>query len=82
MSPFEAIYGCKPRILAYLDPKSSIHRPSKSKDAFTQHIRALHDEIRRRINIHNEHHKLSVDPKRCYVEFQIDDSVMVRIRPK
>lgn len=61
---------------------SSIHRQSKSADAFLQHIFALHSEIRSRINMNNESYKYSADLHRCSVEFKVGDYVMVCVRPE
>eukprot|EP00268_Persea_americana_P067966 TRINITY_DN9411_c0_g1_i11.p1 TRINITY_DN9411_c0_g1~~TRINITY_DN9411_c0_g1_i11.p1 ORF type:complete len:213 (+),score=38.23 TRINITY_DN9411_c0_g1_i11:4333-4971(+) len=82
MSPFEAVTGYKPRMPVDLIPMSSIHRPSESANAFIHHIHALHNEIRRGINKRNEYYKLFVDSHRWYIEFQVGDEVMVRVRPE
>lgn len=82
MSPFEAVLGYKPRMPVDLIPITSLHRPSASAESFAQHMHALHDEIKRRINLHNESYKMVADVHRRHVEFNIGDYVMVRIRPE
>lgn len=82
MSPFEVVLGYKPRMQVNLIPISSIHRPSASADSFASHIHAMHEEIRKKINMHSESYKLAANSHGCNVEFQIGDYVMVCKRPK
>ena len=82
MNPFVVVTGYKHRMPVDLIPMPSIHRPSESAHAFIHHIHALHNEIRRRINMQNEYYKSSIDSHSRYIEFQVGDEVMVRVRPE
>ena len=65
-----------------LIPMSSIHNPSKSADTFIQRIHSLHNEIRMRINLQNDSYKISAYSHRRFIEFQVGDDLLVRIRPE
>lgn len=79
--PSEVVLGYKPRMPIDLTPISSMRRPSTSVDSFAQLIHSLHDEIKRKINMHNASYKLGADTHRRHVEFQIVEYVIVQIRP-
>ena len=82
MSPFEAVLGYKPRMPVDLIPMSSLPRPSASAELFAQHIHGLHDEIKKRINMHNESYKTAANTHRRHVDFNIGDYVMIRMSPE
>ncbi|KAL7148069.1 hypothetical protein ABFS83_06G152600 [Erythranthe nasuta] len=82
MSPFEVVYGHKPRAPIDLIPMSVSHRPSEFANAFAQHIHDLHAEINRRINENNEKYQRSANAHRTFREFSVGDFVMVRVRPE
>lgn len=70
--------GYKPRMPVGLISISSSRRSSVSVDLFARHIHALHDEIKRRINMHNGSDKTPADAHCCRVELNIGDYVMIR----
>lgn len=61
MSPFEIVYGYRPRILIDLIHISASHKPFESASSFAQHIHSLHENIHRKIILSNENYKRLVD---------------------
>ncbi|KAI9124688.1 hypothetical protein K1719_004610 [Acacia pycnantha] len=57
-------------------------RTSKSIEAFAQHLHYIHAEVRRKLALSNNEHKLANDAYCCHQEFEVGDFVMARIRPK
>ncbi|KAF7144488.1 hypothetical protein RHSIM_Rhsim04G0004700 [Rhododendron simsii] len=56
--------------------------PSAEAEAFSQHIRDIHDDVRRKIAISNESYKQRADLRRRFAEFDEGDMVMVRVKPE
>ena len=42
----------------------------------------MHNKIRKKIQVSNSQYKIHADVHRCHVEFQIEDYVMIWIRPE
>ncbi|WP_374695325.1 hypothetical protein ACEW7V_02415, partial [Areca yellow leaf disease phytoplasma] len=57
-------------------------RVSESAESFAQHIRDLHKDINQKINLSNETYKNLVNSRRRIKEFDVGDSVMIRLRPE
>ncbi|PON54883.1 histone H3-K9 methyltransferase, partial [Trema orientale] len=57
-------------------------KPSNSAHDFVDHIRSLHEDIRRKIALSNEKYKISADLHRRHQEFNEGDYVMVRVAPE
>ena len=55
MSPFEIVKGYRPRKLVDLVPQPMHTHVSESAHSLAEHIRSLYDDIRRHIEINNEH---------------------------
>ena len=56
-SPFEIIHGYKPRKPIDLIPLPSHARVSESAESYAQHIKELHKEISKKIQMSNEVYK-------------------------
>ena len=82
MSPFEIVTGYRPRRPIDLAPLPLHTHVSASALSMAEHIRSLHSDIRRRIEISNEHYKELADAHRRPREFQEGDHVMIRVRPE
>ena len=82
VTPFEVVYGHKPKAPIDLIPMAISHRPSESATEFAHHIHELHTEINRRINKSNAEYKKVADVHRVSKEFSVGDFVMVRVRPE
>lgn len=61
---------------------SATHKPSEFASTFAQHIQSLHEKIRRKFILSNEHYKQSPNSHQVHREFQKGDQVIVRLRPK
>ena len=77
-SPFEIVYGYKPRKPADLIPLPHHARVSIAAESFAQHIQGLHEQIRTQLNKSNESYKRQKDVHRRPQEFQEGEFVMVR----
>ena len=85
MSPFEIVMGRRPRKPIDLVPSPLHARVSESAESaksFVDHIRSLHEHIRRHIETSNARYKELADTHRRACEFQEGDYVMIRVRPK
>ena len=60
-SPFKIAHGYKPRRPFNLIPLPSHARVSKSVESFVQHVRKLHKEISKKIQLSNKEYKHMVD---------------------
>ena len=81
-SPFEIVTGLLPRKPIDLVPLLMEAQPSIEADAFSKHIRDLHEDVQRKIALSNENYKAQADLKRKVADFKERDMVMVRIRPE
>jgi len=83
LSPFEIVTEFKRRQPINLIPMAHHHsRVSDSTSAFASHIRALHKEIREKIIKNNVDYKASANLHRKLRTFNVDDYMMVRMRPE
>ena len=81
-SPFQIINGYSlhtPIDLVPLPPHMCV---SELAENFAKHIHDLHAEIRRKISLSNKEYKLAADVHRRCKEFNVNEYVMVCIRPK
>lgn len=81
-SPFEMVQGFSPRQPLDLIPLPPDFHPAASAQAFANHIRDLHNEIKRKISLSNDQYKLSADPHQRHKEFNVGDFVIVRLAPE
>ena len=81
-SPFEIVHGYKPRKPIDLIPLPTHARMSESAESYAQHIKELHKEISKKIQMSNEVYKHMANSHKRMKEFNIGDSVMVKLRPK
>lgn len=70
-------------MLVDLIPISSLHKSSTSAELVAHRIHSLHDEIKRRIDVHNEsYNKTATDTYHLQVEFKIGNYVIIRLGPE
>ena len=81
-SPFEIVLGYKPRRPVDLIPLPSHARVSESAESFARHVRNLHKEISKMIQLSNEEYKHKADSHKRTKEFNEGDLVMIKLRPK
>ena len=81
-SHFQIVNGYSPHTPIDLVPLPPHMRVSEPAENFAKHIHDLHDEIRRKISLSNKDYKLAADVHRRSKEFNVDDYVMVHIRPE
>ncbi|KAM2088669.1 hypothetical protein ACFX1T_032717 [Malus domestica] len=81
-SPFEVVHGFSPRSPVDLVALPMAARASDSATSFAEHIRQLHDDVRRQIAMHTDSYQLAANAHRRHQEFQHGDFVMVRICPE
>ncbi|KAK8951621.1 hypothetical protein KSP39_PZI004098 [Platanthera zijinensis] len=79
-SPFQVVSGYDPRKSVDLVPIPSEARPSESAESFTRHLHELHESVRRKINLSNEHYKEQADKHKRDKNFLVGEQVMVRVR--
>lgn len=71
MSPFEVVWGYKPRVRVDLIHITSLHRSSAPADSFAHNIHPLHDEIKKRINTHNDSYCCWCTLSPCWIQHVI-----------
>lgn len=71
-----------PRKPVDLAPLPLKNRPCVEAENFAQHIREIHDDIRRKIAASHENYKSYADLRRKFAEYKEGDMVMVRVRPE
>lgn len=81
-SPFEVVQGFSPRQPLDLVSLPIEFRPTASVQSFANHIRNLHDTIKRKIALSNNHYKLIANARHRHKEFKIGDLVMIGLAPK
>ena len=81
-SPFEIVHGYKPRRPVDHIPLPSHARVFESAESFAQHVRKLHKEISKKIQLCNEEYKHMADSHKRIKEFNEGDFVIIKIRSK
>ena len=81
-SPFEIAHGYNPRRPVDLIPLPSHARVFESIESFAKHVRKLHKEISKKIQLSNEEYKYKANSHKRTKEFNIGDLVMIKLRPK
>ena len=74
--------GSNPRKPIDLVPLPPLARVSETAESFAKHTHDLHSKIRIKINLSNESYKTAANVHKRLQEFNVNDKVMVRIRPK
>ena len=82
MSPFEIVYSHYPRKSVDLIPITLHTRMSKTTESFTQHVRSMHKEITKKINVSNQIYKQLTDSHQRAHDFADGDYVMIQVRPE
>ncbi|KAI5321495.1 hypothetical protein L3X38_030566 [Prunus dulcis] len=81
-SPFEMVNGFSPRSPVDLVALPMAARASDYATSFAEHIRQLHDDVRRQISMHTNTYKLAANAHHRQQEFREGDFVMVRVCPE
>ena len=82
MSPFEVVHGYKPKKPLDLFPMSLHAKMSKSIEYFARRIQDWHVEITKQIQASDVQYKLQDDLYRWHNEFNVENYVLIRIRPE
>jgi hypothetical protein len=79
-SPFEIVYGRKPRgIVELRELKQDESRSAEAKD-FSTEMQRVHDQVKKQIQDSNQTYKDIVDQKRREVQFEVGDEVLSHLR--
>jgi len=81
-SPFEIVHRYKPRRPINLIPFPSHAHVSESAESYAQHLKELHKEISKEIQMSNEVYKHMADSRKRIKEFNEGDFVMIKHRPE
>ena len=79
-SSFHIIYGSSPRNVFELRQLDKGEISSAKAEDFVEHLKNVHEEVRKYIIKMNTQYKAKEDVKRRYKEFQIGDEAMVHLR--
>nr|CAD1817170.1 unnamed protein product [Ananas comosus var. bracteatus] len=79
-TPFEAAYGLKPQHALDLVPSPLGARVSDDGEAFANHIRRVHEEVKAALKTNNEIYAKAANLHRCFKEFEEGDLVLVHLR--
>ena len=78
--PFHIVYGSSPRNSSEFRQLDKGEISSTEAEEFAEHLKNIHEEVRKHIIKMNTKYNPKVDVKRMYKEFQIGDKVMVHLR--
>ncbi len=81
-SPFEIVHGYKPRKPVDLIPLPSHARVSETAESYAQHVRDLHNEISKKIDMSNKAYAQAANRHKRAKEFIEGDYVMIRLKPE
>ena len=79
-TPFEAAYGLKPKHVLDLVPLPQEVRVSDEGEAFADHIRKIHEEVRSALRDSNAAYSSAANQHRRVQEFEEGDQVLVHLR--
>ena len=79
-SLFEIIHGYKPKRPIDLILLPSHARVSESVESYAQHIKELHKEISKKIQMSNEVYRHMANSRKRTKEFNKGDSIMIKLR--
>lgn len=79
-TPFEAAYGLKPQHVLDLVPLPLGTRVSDDGEAFADHIRRVHEEVKAALKTNNEIYANTANLHRRIKEFEEGDLVLVHLR--
>ena len=79
-SPFQIVCGSSPRNSSKLRQLDKGEISSSEAEEFVEHLKNIHEEVRKHIIKMNTQYKAKEGVKRRYKEFQIGDEVMVQLR--
>ena len=82
LNPHKFLYGHKPRVPLDLIPMSPLKRASESAKVFAYRMSELHKSISDQINLSNSRYKSMAHSLKRFKKFDVDDYVMVRMRPE
>ena len=81
-TPFEAVYGRRPYTPMDLKPIPLPPRPSEAGLDFSEYIRDVHAEVKRRLSLNTEAYVASTNVRRKDRQFHSGDIVLVRLKPE
>jgi hypothetical protein len=79
-SPFEIVYGAHPRGILELRDLSLQDKTSAQGEVFAEHIKSLHDQVRRHLQQQNEKYKARADQGKRDLQFKVGDLVLAYLR--
>jgi hypothetical protein len=79
-SPFQIVYGSNPRNASELRKIDKGEISSAEAEDFAEHLKNIHEEVRKHIARMNAQYKAKADERRRHKEFQVGDEVMVHLR--
>ena len=72
-SPFQIVYGNSPRIVSELRKLDKGEISSAKVEEFVEHLKNIHEEVRKHIIKMNASYKAKANVKWRYKEFQVED---------
>jgi len=81
-TPFEVVYGRRPYTPMDLKPLPLPPRPSEVGLDFSEYMRDVHTEVKRRLSLNIEAYTASVNVRRKDRQFHNGDMVLVRLKPE
>jgi hypothetical protein len=79
-SPFEIVYGIRPRGIIELRYLSQYEFRSAGEEDFAIKMQKLHDRVKEKLWEKNKKYKSRVDQKRREVQFEVGDEVLSHLR--
>lgn len=79
-TPFEAAYGLNPQHVLDLVPLPQEARVSDDGEAFADHVKKVHEEVKEAIKASNESYASAVNQHRRVKEFEEGDMVLVHLK--
>ena len=79
-SPFEIVYGRKPRGVSELRDSEQIMTKSASAEEFTEVMQELHSRVKERLLKSNQEYKRRADQHRRQLQFEVGDLVLAHLR--
>ncbi|KAG6790223.1 hypothetical protein POTOM_006371 [Populus tomentosa] len=81
-TPFEAVYGKRPYTPMDLTPLPLPPRPSEAGLDFSEHMKDVHAEVKRRLSHNTDSYAAAANTKRKDRQFNSGDMVLVRLKPE
>lgn len=79
-TPFELAYGLRPQHILDLVPLPQEAKVSEDREAFANHIKKVHEEVKAAIKFGNESYAATANQHRRAKEFEEGDMLLVHLR--